>query len=132
MIKNKIIKKLKSYIYFWKLWNRRRYPRFAPVRSVDCSCIYNAGGGRVRAPIGVVNISQGGLLTVTSEKKIFPGTKVEIRFHLPNRNNEDSINAEIVRTYRMHGQSWYYSGVKFENPEDDNIRLLLDYVLLKV
>jgi hypothetical protein len=115
-----------NFFYKLKPFNRRQYPRFAPLSFIRCTCLYTESGNNREIPLDIVNISRGGLLIITGENKILPGITVEIRFKVPGRREELSLCGEVVRTYRRHKEKLYYSGLRFRDMNAEGIRLLLD------
>jgi hypothetical protein len=62
----------------------------------------------------------------TDEKKVYTGTKAQVKLKSSAGREPLFINAEIVRTYRRKSMPFYYSGLEFEDQNEKNIQLLLD------
>jgi hypothetical protein len=112
-----------------KPFNRRKDPRYEPKASLPVSLVHLAPDGSVREVTPeIINISKGGVFLMTTEKKILPGTRIELRFNLPGNPVMQRVFGKVTRTYRRHKESWYYSGVKFEFSDPGPIRTLLSYL----
>ena len=65
---------------------------------------------------------------MTSDDKILPVSDVEVRLQIPSRPEMLIIHGAVVRTYRHGSESWYYCAVKFSNPQEESVKLLLGFV----
>ncbi len=118
---------LLRYVLGIKPFNRRRHPRREPYGMILCACRCVQDHQTVEFACEIANVSLGGVLLMTNKIKLYPHTAVEILFHLPGDAGLRSVRGAIVRTYRRQGQSWYYSGVKFSNPQERAVAELLQY-----
>jgi len=95
---------------------------------IECKCVYLNGGQEQESLSEIVNVSWGGILLLTNEKKIYPKTDVEIRVQLPFESEIISLRGFIVWTHRKHEQSWYYSGVQLHDPRQKGVETLLRFI----
>lgn len=130
VVRFSIRRRFNRLIRQFKPLDRRRAPRFIPKRYIECVCSYTKSGRQEEFPAEIIDISKVGILMMTGENKIYPQTEVEMRFQLSSRQDAIVIHGEIVRTYRHKIESWYYSGVEFqEKGEEKGINSLLDFAL---
>jgi len=123
-------RKVTKFIHELKPFDRRRYPRFN-VPEIRCICVYAKEGTSIECESSIFDISKAGVLMMTGEEKILPSNAIEIRVPVSSLETI-SLRGRIVRTYRIHMQHWYYSGVCFLGNQDAQINKLLDLALSKL
>jgi len=120
---------LRKAVFGLKPFDRRKHPRLKPDKEIPCFCVYEDSNQRLEFPVEIMNISKGGSLIITSEYKVYPGTKVELKFKPPLQQEFSIIKGKILRTFRPRHQYIYYSGIKFDEGNEKNIQLLIDSVV---
>ena len=120
-------RKVERFIRRLKPFDRRRFPRIKTHPPVQCIVRYLEKDEKKEGTVYINDVSRGGLL-LSSNDKIYPQTQVMVLVQLPSRPQPLSIQGEVLRTYRRGLDDWYYSGVKFTRPQEEDVLLLLDFV----
>lgn len=113
-----MLRELRGLWYQLRFVNRRRYPRLEAAGKVSCLCSCKKEGTAETFLCIVVDVSRAGALVMTSERKFYPKAKITLIFNAPFCPEGISLEATVVRTYRKHDQNWYFSGVRFPDPDD--------------
>jgi hypothetical protein len=106
---------------------RRHSQRYGPAHTIKCDCTYT-GHGRTLELLGEVsNVSEGGLLVLTFQEKVYPGTRLEIAFVLKPGQGITRLHGTVLRCYRTGYDISHYAAIKFDNDHEKGIMELVQY-----
>lgn len=115
---------LKRLIRAIKPFNRRADARFIFTAPFACRCSFAQSGRKQECAAACLDISRSGMLLMTTATKIEPGTETEVFFE-PRAGAVVTVKGKIVRTFRLHAEKWYFSGVRFSDKKQPGIAFLL-------
>ena len=106
-------------------FNRRQYGRL----NISCLSKYDTevAGKKENALTNLINISEGGALIVTFNKKLAPKTWVALEFQLPDIAKAISAQGEVVRTYERR-KGIYQAGIQFKNLKADDLQKIKEFI----
>lgn len=115
--------------YFSSLFNRERRhsERFGPAHIIKCDCSYSDHGRTLELLGEVSNVSEGGLLILTFQEKVYPGTRLEITFELNPGQGITRLHGTVLRCYRTNYDVGHYAAIKFDDDHEKGIRELVEY-----
>jgi hypothetical protein len=97
---------------------KRRYQRLPREVAVDITYLDSATRKRREVERSCSrNLSAVGLL-VTTDKKLEPGSVVEVKFYLPDSPEEAVLTARVVRVEELAKDKFYDIGLEFTNVDD--------------
>jgi c-di-GMP-binding flagellar brake protein YcgR len=115
---------LKRLIRALKPFNRRLDVRFNFFEPFACRCSFDRAGRQQECDAACLDISRSGMLLMTAATKIEPGAQTEVLFE-PRRGAVVTVKGKVVRTFRLHTEKWYFSGVRFSDKKQLGIAFLL-------
>jgi len=113
----------------YQLLERRTFRRYQ-LDHFRCICIYTDHDKEIRHPVVVVDISEGGLLMITENVKIYPDTPVTIELKYPETDDVILLTGVIVRTYRREHGMFYRSGVEFKGMDKEKIKQVIKTITI--
>ena len=117
-----------KFLYHFKPFNRREDLRVEPNVVINCVLEYIDNEGRkLITQAQITDVSGSGALLEMGEIKFYPKNRVSIIIQMPSQQEQFTIHARVVRTYRRKGQNTYHSGMKFVDRLEPGIQVLLDY-----
>jgi hypothetical protein len=115
--------------FFSSIFNRerRRSQRFGPAHTIKCDCTYKDSGRTVELLAEVSNVSDGGLLILTFQEKVYPGTRLEITFEIVPGAGITKLHGTVLRCYRTGDTIGHYAAIKFDDDHEKGIQELVEY-----
>lgn len=122
-----MIDKIREFISNLFNHERRHSQRYGPAHTIKCDCSYTDHGRTLEILGEVSNVSEGGLLILTFQEKVYPGTRLEIAFELNPGRGITRLHGTVLRCYRTGYDIGHYAAIKFDNDHEKGIRELVQY-----